>query len=33
VGGNVETAMRRGIQEAIQQGKVKRENGRFVFMG
>jgi hypothetical protein len=30
VGGNVESAMRRGIQEAIQQGKVKRENGRIV---
>lgn len=33
VGGNVETAMRRGIREAIQQGKAKRENGRVVFMG
>lgn len=32
VGGNVETAMRRGIREAIQQGKVKRENGRVVFI-
>lgn len=33
VGGNVETAMRRGIQEAVQQGKVKRENGRIVLEG
>lgn len=33
VGGNVETAMRRGVREAIQQGKVKGENGRVVFMG
>ncbi|GAA4309086.1 DUF3320 domain-containing protein [Compostibacter hankyongensis] len=33
VGGNVETAMRRGIREAIQRGKVKLENGRVVFMG
>lgn len=30
VGGNVETAMRRGIREALHQGKVKRENGRIV---
>lgn len=33
VGGNVETAMRRGIREAVQPGKVKLENGRVVFMG
>lgn len=32
VGGNVESAMRRGIQEAIHRQRVKKENGRIVFV-